>query len=122
RHAPCWAGSRAQKQGRYRSDEGYQELEGHPTLPWIESERPANENYWAFRKSCGSQKEGPDGSGASGSEWEEGREEGLVLGRPEKAKKDIRDSSSSMAKGTARSGAPSPWRVRSQKQAGTQAS
>src|SRR2546426_389182 len=57
----------------------------------------------------GSQEESSHGSGTSGSDREEGREEGLVLGRPEKAEKDLRDSSSSVAKGTARSGAPSPW-------------
>src|SRR3989442_966908 len=51
----------------------------------------------------------PEARIGSLSEAEIAREEGLVLGRPEKAKKDIRDSSSSMAKGTARSGAPSPW-------------
>src|SRR3989442_9429683 len=82
RHAPCWAGSRSQKQGRHRSDEGYQELERNPTFSRIESERPANKNHWSLRKSCGCQEEGTHGSGTRCRVREEGREEGVILGRP----------------------------------------
>src|SRR5206468_2939289 len=82
RHAPCRAGPRAQKQGRYRSHEGYQELERDPTLPWIESERPENKNHWSLRKSCRGQEEGSHGSSTRRGIREEGREEGVVFGRP----------------------------------------